>query len=134
MQTLTQFIKGTDVAMRTRRVAHEDEHRPVIVEPWAAHHYACELHRSDGERPVTTIIGSDNGSPDLSEVLDAVAAEAAVVDEAGSYEPWAERMGFNPDSRSGELVYRAARRRAKMLRALLGEEPYRQLLWDTERL
>jgi hypothetical protein len=134
MQTLMQFIEGTDVAMHSRQVTHEYEHPPVIVEPWAAYHYACELRRSDGDRPVTTIIGSDDGSPDLSEVLDAVAAEAAVVDEAGSYEQWAERMGFNPDSRSGERVYRAARRRARMLRGLLGEERYRQLLWDTERL
>jgi hypothetical protein len=106
----------------------------VIAEPWSPVQYDCELHRSDRERSVRTIIGSDNGSPDLPDVLDMVAAEAAVADEADSYEQWAERMGFNPDSRSGERIYRAARRQAKLLRELLGEERYRQLLWDTERL
>lgn len=67
-------------------------------------------------------------------MLDAVAAEAAVVDETRGYEPWAHRMGFDPDSREGERTYRAARRQARMLRQLLGDEGYAQLLWETERL
>ena len=48
--------------------------------------------------------------------------------------PVAERMGFDLDSRRGARVYRTERRQAWLLRALLGGEAYRKLLWETERL
>jgi hypothetical protein len=134
MLTLKQFLDGSDVAMRSRRVTEGGEPAHVITEPWAAQLYACELHTSNGERPVRAIIGSDNGAPDLRDVLDTVAAEAAVAEAAEGYEQWAAQMGFNPDSRSGERVYRAARRQAKLLRQLLGDQRYQRLLWQTERL
>ena len=67
-------------------------------------------------------------------MLDAVAAEAAVVEQARCYEEWAAEMGFDPDSRHGERVYRTERRQAKLLRALLGDHAYKVLLWETERL
>jgi hypothetical protein len=134
MQTLTQFLNGADIAMTCHRMTEKDEPPPPVAEPWAPSHYACELRGSDGERRLRTIMGSDNGSPDLPDVLDTVAAEAAVAESAEGYEQWAEEMGFDPDSRTGERVYRAARRQAKVLRALLGDGPYRELLWNTERL
>ncbi|HEY5318789.1 MAG TPA: hypothetical protein VIJ20_12445, partial [Solirubrobacteraceae bacterium] len=76
----------------------------------------------------------DDGPPSVADVVDVVAAEAAVAEEAGSYEEWALQMGFDPDSRSGERVYRTECRQAKLLRALLGDEAYLKLLWEIERL
>jgi hypothetical protein len=134
MQTLEEFLESNDVAMRCREVAIDGDRTSLIPEPWAPHRYSCELHRSSGVRPVTATIGSDNGAPEMREVLDTVAAEAAVVDEAQSYEQWSVQMGFDPDSRRGELIYRTARRQARHLRQLLGEEQYARLLWQTERL
>jgi len=63
-----------------------------------------------------------------------VAAEAAVVEATGSYEAWAVHMGYDPDSRRGERVYRTERRQARLLRALLGDEDYERLLWGVERI
>jgi hypothetical protein len=134
MQTLKQFLKGSDVSMRCRKVTPNGRPGAVLAEPWAAQAYACQLHRSNGHRPVTALIGSDNGPPELPEVLDAVAAEAAVADQADGYEAWADQMGFDPDSRAGERVYRSTRRQARLLRELLGEDAYKGLLWRTERL
>jgi hypothetical protein len=134
MQTLEGFMKAGQVAMRCQEVAINGGNTPEAMSPLETHQYACELYASGGDRRVTTIIGSDDGPPQLSEVLDAVAAEAAVAEEARDYEQWAVAMGFSPDSRYGERVYLSVRRRAKLLRQLLGDDRYRQLLWQTERL
>jgi hypothetical protein len=83
---------------------------------------------------VRTIMVTDDGPPDLAEVLDAAAADAAVIEETSCYEEWAAQMGFDPDSRRGELVYRRERRQASLLRELLGDEDYPTLLWEIERL
>ncbi len=120
--------------MRCQPIKVNGDLTALIAEPWAPQQYSCELYRSNGHRPLTAIVGSDDGAPELHDVLDAVAAQAAVVEQAPGYERWALDMGFNPDSRKGERVYRAARRQAKLLRQLLGEDQYVRLLWQTERL
>ena len=135
MQTLEKFLEGSKLVLRSREVRPNRNHTDVMIESWAAKRYLCEVRGSHGDRRfMTTIVGSDNGPPALPDVLDVIAAEAAVADDAGSYEEWAVQMGFNPDSRRGELIYRASRRQAKVLRRLLGDESYKQLLWETERL
>jgi hypothetical protein len=134
MQTLEKFLDGNDVAVRCRPVAVDGDPTGLIAEPWASRQYSCRLYRANGHRPLTAIVGSDDGAPELRDVLDAVAAQAAVVDQAHGYAQWALQMGFDPDSRDGERVYRAASRQAKRLRELLGEDQYERLLWQTERL
>jgi len=134
MHTLEKFLAGSELRLRCREVALDEHQGFLVADPWAAKHYRCELYGSNGHRPVTTIMASDDGPPEAADVLDAVAAEAAVVEDSGCYEAWALQMGFDPDSRRGERVYWSERRQAKFLRALLGEEAYRELLWETERL
>lgn len=134
VQTLEKFLTGSDLAMRCRKVDPNGSHRLLITAPWAPHQYRCELYGSNGDRPVTTIVGSDDGPPEMPDVLDEVAAEAAVVETARCFEEWAIQMGFDPDSRYAERVYRSWRKRTSNLRKLLGDEHYERLLWGTERL
>jgi len=134
MQTVERFLDTSQVHIRCHEVVPCDDHGFLIIPPEAAKHYECELHGTNGHRPVTTIIAADSGPPDLAEVLDALAAQAAVIEETSCYEEWAAQMGFDPDSRRGERVYRSERRQAKLLRELLGDEGYRTLLWEIERL
>jgi hypothetical protein len=134
MHTLEKFLVGSEIRMRCREVALTGDEGSLITEPWAGRHYRCELYGTNGDRPVRTIMASDNGPPEVADVVDAVAAEAAVLEETGSFEEWALQMGFDSDSRHGERVYRTVRRQARLLRALLGDEAYRTLLWETERL
>jgi hypothetical protein len=133
-QTLEGFLAGKDVSMRCQEVARNGAGRFLITEPWAARQYMCELHGANGDRPISVVIGSEDGPPGVAEVLDALAAASAIVEEADFFEHWAAQMGYDPDSRHGKRVYRAARRQAKLLRSWLGDEGYRQLLWQTERL
>jgi|HubBroStandDraft_1064217.scaffolds.fasta_scaffold708938_1 hypothetical protein len=136
MQTLEEFLNGSDLAIRCRPVTvNRDGHDgEPVADPRSVYRFACELHGSNGDRPVRTVVATDRGAPDIRDVVDAVAAEAAVVDEARRYELWADQMGFDRDSRQGERAYRAARRQARLLRGLLGDERYEELLWEIERL
>ncbi len=134
MQTLKEFLAASEVGMRCREVDRNGSQELLMTAPWASRQYRCELHGTNGDRPVTTIVGSDEGPPELPDVLDEVAAEAAVVEAARCFEEWAVQMGFDSDSRRAERVYRAWCRRRSNLQKLLGEERFRQLLWRTERL
>jgi hypothetical protein len=136
MQTLEEFLNGSDLAIRCRPVGvNRDAYDGMPVpDPLPVYRYSCELHGSNGDRPLRTVVATDTGAPDIRDVLDGVAAEAAVVDEARRYERWADQMGFDRDSRRGERAYRAARRQARLLRGLLGDERYEELLWEIERL
>ncbi len=134
MQTLEKFLASSEVSLRCREVTLGGHEKLVVFEPWARKQYLCELRGTNGDQPIKAVLGSDNGPPDIVEVLDAVAAEAAVTEEAGGFEQWAVQMGYDPDSRRAERIYRAARRHARLLRGLLGEDDYRGLLWETERL
>jgi hypothetical protein len=134
MQTLEQFLAGNELAMRCREVNPSGGQRLLITAPWAAHQYRCELRATDGDRAITTIVGSDDGPPEMSDVMDEVAAAAAVVETARCFEEWAAQMGFDPDSRHAERVYGSWRRRTSSLRRFFGDERYEQLLWRTERL
>jgi hypothetical protein len=134
MQTIEKFLVATAICLRCREVTGQGDQGFLIAERRAAKQYLCELHGSRGDPPVRKMMGSDNGPPNMADVVDTVAAEAAVVEETRCYEAWAERMGFDPDSRRGEQIYRTERRQARVLRALLGGEGYRKLLWETERL
>jgi hypothetical protein len=134
MYTIDEFLASSAITMRFREVSLNGANGFFVTGPLAQKHYRCELHGCNGDRPITTTIGCEDGPPEIADVLDAIAAEAAIVEAADSFEEWAVQMGFDPDSRYGERVFRAARRQATRLRALLGDEDYDQLLWQTKRL
>jgi hypothetical protein len=133
MQTLETFLARSTLGLRCQEVTPNGD-EVVVSEPRATNYYLCELHGSNGDRPLRTTIGTDDGPPEITEVLDAVAAEAAVAESAGGFEAWADQMGYDRDSRQAEREYRAVLRDARLLRRLLGENAYWRLLWETERL
>ena len=73
-------------------------------------------------------------SPTLAEVLDCLASDASGVDNARSFEDWASEYGYDTDSRKAERTYHICEKQAQDLKALLGQDAYNQLLYDTERL
>ena len=58
--------------------------------------------------------------PDPLDVLYSLAMDASVLDYA-SFEQWAPDLGFDPDSRKGEAIYRACLEIALTLRNAIGE-------------
>jgi hypothetical protein len=135
MQTLEKFLGSSGISMSCQEVTPNLDNELLITEPWRSRQFACELHGRNGDPPITAIIGSDDeGPPGIVEVLDVLAAEAAVVEEAESFEDWAVGLGYDPGSPLAKRIYRHERVQAQRLRQLLGDASFRQLLWDTERL
>ena len=99
----------------------------LIDDPWASEHFRCTLTGANA-RTVTVTVGCDEGPPEVADVLTVLGIEAATVEASTSFEDWAKTLGYDPDSRSAERIYRAARRRARSLRDLIGEDDYRRLL------
>jgi hypothetical protein len=144
MQTLEQFMEESEFSIEIHAVTADGDGNGNgngngstmlgIAELWAGTRYVCRLGGSSGGRSLTTVVESDNGPPETLDVIDAIAADAALVEEMGRFEAWARCLGYNPDSRRDEREFRRARRRAQHLRVVLGCEAYQRLLWETERL
>jgi hypothetical protein len=135
-ETIDMFLAShrTAFSVRSRRIDGPSDRDQGPDAHHFATRYRCDLLGANGERLTTTIVTTNGKLPGTADVLDALAAEAAVVEEANCFEAWAVQMGFDPDSRHHERIYRASRRQAKCLRRMLGDADYDRLLWRTSRL
>ena len=50
------------------------------------------------------------------------------------FEDWACDLGYDPDSRKAEKIFKTICKQAERLKKFLGEDLYKILLWDTEGL
>jgi len=71
-----------------------------------------EIRAADNAKPI---------EPEFESVLDELSMDASILDEPG-FEAWAASLGYDPDSRKAEKVYRACLEIALKLRAALGED------------
>ena len=75
--------------------------------------------------------------PTVEDVLDCLASEASGIDY-GTFEDWAEELGYDTDSRRAERTYKAVQAQSGELLGFLGADAYETLLYtllyDTERL
>jgi hypothetical protein len=96
--------------------------------------YRCSVARYGDPTSIEVTVRSGAEPPDVRDVLDMLAAEAGIVEESGSFEAWANQLGFDVDSRSAERAYQASCRLAQELRGLLGERAYERLVHSSARL
>jgi hypothetical protein len=132
-ESLENFITSTGLQMRVKRARSN----PNMSDPaWSADHWACTLvHPVSGNRMRVTFSmgkGHNGEPPELPEVLDCLASDAAGVDGV-TFEQWCDEYGYSTDSRSAERTYRICKRQAERLQSLLGHR-YEDLLFNTERL
>ena len=64
--------------------------------------------------------------PDPASVLACLALDAEAIDYP-DYRTWADNLGYDPDSRKGEAIYRTCLDHGLKLRAALGDENLRKL-------
>lgn len=72
--------------------------------------------------------------PRLADVLDCLASDANGYDNSRNFEDWASDYGYDTDSRKAEATYRIVAEQAKGLRYFLGDNAYRELIEDVDRL
>jgi hypothetical protein len=75
-------------------------------------------------------------APTLDTVLDSLASDASSVENAPDWLDWAEEMGYEDaaDLRRARATHAVIVKQAAELKALLGDDAYDALLWNTERL
>lgn len=78
--------------------------------------------------------GHNGAEPTASEVLDCLASDAAGVANSNGFADWCREYGYDTDSRTAEKIFNTYTRQASRLKAFLGAEYFKTLLWNIERL
>jgi hypothetical protein len=137
--TIDEFIAAHGL---TADVIPADSNPNMTDDDWArdASHWLVTIRCEDRTMAVHFSQGSAlTQPPALEDVLDCVAADAASVDDARSWEEWAEDLGYFPfddadDYRRARWAFETVERQAAELRELIGDDAYESLLWKAERL
>jgi hypothetical protein len=134
MQTLTDFIRSARITMTADRA----DDNPHMQDSHEMDHWRCILRANGDQRRRLTVPfsmgrGHNGAAPELADVLDCLASDSAGLENARDFEDWCGEYGYDTDSRKAERTYRTVQRQAKKLRAFLGDDAYKALLWETER-
>lgn len=129
--SLQDFIGNTAITAKVKRV----DSNPNIDDMGAgAQHYLVTLRAGRFSMRVPFSQGSAHTTPPTAaDVLDCLASDAAGFENARSFEEWASEYGYDTDSRKAEKTYKIVAKQAAKLRAMLGQDNYETLLWNTER-
>lgn len=123
--------------------------KPVITTDYSAGEAHCPAYKSNIKPPVMKNYAIDfeieNGYqaklaygetyiaikskpilPDPLDVIHSLVADSDVLDYS-THEDWADSLGYDPDSRNGERIYRQCLEYALKLRAAVGESGLAQL-------
>jgi len=65
-------------------------------------------------------------APDVADIVSSLACDSDVIDYA-TFEQWAPDLGYDPDSRKGEAIYRECLSHALALRAAIGDEKLNEI-------
>jgi hypothetical protein len=125
--TFKEFIDTHNLTLRYDPVGSN----PHMHDDRRADHWRCLIRRPGAtKRAFTTYFskgyGHHGAPPTLLELLYCLASDARGSEEL--FETWALELGFDPDSRKAESIWRACRMQSVRLKAFLGEELYAQLL------
>ncbi len=83
------------------------------------------LHFSKG-------VGHHGQAPEVTEVLDCLASDAAGIENSQDFEGFCSEYGYDTDSRKAEKTYKACVHQTERLKRFLGDDLYDQLVWHTE--
>lgn len=131
MKTLTTFVNENKIKMDVKRT---DENK--LNKEWKnANHYKVTLKYNVYQ--LTTYFSQGYGidrDPNTEDVLNALASDSSMVENAGSFEGWANELGYDTDSRKAEKIYKVCIKQAEKLKSFLGDDKYQELLYNTESL
>lgn len=57
-----------------------------------------------------------------ADVLDCLLSDASSIQSCAGFEEWANEMGFDPDSRKAECIYKQAEKQTAKIQRLLGDD------------
>ena len=132
--TYEQFIKRERLSMECKPIASNPNMDEDRLHPM--NHWLCNIKVKNGDIwPVPFSMGNAlQGPPELPDVLDCLASDAAGFDNARTFEEWASEYGYDSDSRKAERIYNTIEEQSEDMRVFLGDAAYQDLLYNTERL
>jgi hypothetical protein len=130
VMTLEEFVAENKITLTFTRVA-SNPHMP----DFAGRHYKVTL-RHQGAQMTTYFskgLGHKGAPPTTAEVLECLASDGAAISNAGgNFEDWAADLGYDPDSRKAEKLFKTCEKQAGRLHSFLGDDLYDRLLFDLD--
>lgn len=92
-------------------------------------HWKCTFRRGNTRLTAYFSMGSGHGGkePTVNQVFDCIVSDAATV-KSYDFEEFCSDLGYDPDSRTAERIYKACGHAAARLKKFLGEDLYSQLV------
>ena len=135
-KTIAQFIEEQKVTMTCNPTNDNPSMDPAAAADMK--HWKCTIAvaAQNTRVYVTFSLGSGHGGkePEVDEVLDCLASDASSMDGVVAFEEWAENLGYDTDSRNAERTFNTTRDQTASLKRTLGDEAFRELVEDIERL
>lgn len=120
----------------------ETDHNPWMTqdtpedERWAreASHWKITLKRGPNKLVTYFSMGSANLDPaKMKDLLQSLSMDARGVEDNRTFEEWAREYGYDEDSRKAERSYNLTRKIAASIKKFLGDDLYKEFLWDMEK-
>lgn len=130
--TLQEFIDATGLVLTSQPT----DRNPHMEDSGRMDNYKVKLRAKElGTMRLyfSKGFGHQGQPPELDEVLECLASDAAGIENSGSFEGWCGEYGYDTDSRRAARTYNNTERQADRLKQFLGEDYYQQLLWEVQR-
>lgn len=117
--TLQQIIDQLGLTM----TAKWTDRNPHMANSDQMDHWRCSI-RNFNRQSMRVFFSKGYGhhgkEPDLAEVLECLAMDAAGIENAGGFEEWCSEYGYETDSRRALKTFNATSRQADSLKRVLG--------------
>ena len=100
-------------------------------------HWRVTLHNPRNRRQMTTYFskgyGHNGQEPTADEVLACLVSDASGIDQ--DFEGWADDLGYDPETREAEKIYKAVKRQTAKLERFIGSDDDMEALqeWSNEQ-
>jgi len=136
MQSVEDFSDRYDITLHCHRLAGGRRPDGLMSES-DMDHWECYLENLGGDKLKLYFSkgrGHHGRAPDVVEVLGSMQSDSQGFENTDGFEDWCSEYGFDPydDEDECRAIYSAVSRQALGLSEFLGEEAYRELLWETE--
>ena len=124
--TYAVFAEQHSLKLSAERVSEN----PNLTSRWDADHWRVTLRHKRKSMSVYFSLGygHEGKQPTLVDVLCCLALDASTIEQAESFESWADEFGMDTDSRDAEKTFKHCRKQAKRLRSFLGDSMFDTLL------
>jgi hypothetical protein len=129
--TMKQFINKNKI----RITSESSDRNPNMDHSGNMNHFKVTLRH--GRKSMSLYFSQGygiSGEPTAEGVLSCLASDSSSIENANSFEDWAGEFGYDTDSRTAEKTFKTCQKQAEKLKNFLGEDLYKELLWETEAL